>query len=91
MGLKGQNSTFSKHGHVAYQIERNHKCSTMVAYILPADPLGPVGGVNKSKLSFSNMFMLHIKLKGIKVKNQLFRNTVMLHIKLKGITNVATW
>ena len=24
---KGQNSPFSKHGHVAYQIKGNHKCS----------------------------------------------------------------
>ena len=35
---KGQNSTFSEHGHVAYKIKGNHKCSNMVANILPADP-----------------------------------------------------
>ena len=26
-----------KHGHVAYQIKENHKCSNMVANVLPAD------------------------------------------------------
>ena len=38
MGLVGQNSTFSEHGHVAYQIKQNHECSNMVANILSADP-----------------------------------------------------
>ena len=38
MGSVGQSSTFSEHGHVAYQIKENHKCSNMVANILPADP-----------------------------------------------------
>ena len=31
MGSVGQNSTFSEHGHVAYQIKENHKCSIMDA------------------------------------------------------------
>ena len=35
MGSKAQNSTFSEHGHVAYQIKDNHECSNMVANILP--------------------------------------------------------
>ena len=34
----GQNSTFSEHGHVAYQDKGNHVCSNMVANILHADP-----------------------------------------------------
>ena len=38
MGSKGQNSTFSEYGHVAYQIKDNHECSNMVASILPKDP-----------------------------------------------------
>ena len=38
----GQNTTFSEHGHVAYQINENHECSNMVANILPADPLPAV-------------------------------------------------
>ena len=37
IGSVGQNSTFSEHGHVAYQIE-NNECSKMVVNILPADP-----------------------------------------------------
>ena len=35
--MRGQNSTFSEHGHVAYQIKKNHKGSNYVAIILPAD------------------------------------------------------
>ena len=42
MGSKGQNLTFSKHGHVAYQIKGKHECSSMVADILPADPYHPL-------------------------------------------------
>ena len=38
VGSKGQNSTFSQHGHVAYQIKGNHECVKMVAIILPAGP-----------------------------------------------------
>ena len=38
LGSKGQNSTLSEHGHVAYQIKGNHECSDMVADILPVDP-----------------------------------------------------
>ena len=36
--VKGQSSTLSEHDHVAYQIKGNHKCSNLVANILPADP-----------------------------------------------------
>ena len=36
MWSKGQNSTFSEYGYVAYQIKWNHKCSNLVANILPA-------------------------------------------------------
>ena len=60
LGSKGQNSTFSKHGHVAYPLKWNHKCSHMVANISPADPQGPGGQKVKIKL-FQNIFMLHIK------------------------------
>ena len=38
VGSKDQNSTFSEHGHVAYQIKENHECNNMVANILPAEP-----------------------------------------------------
>ena len=34
-GSKGINLTFSEHDHAAYQIIENHKCSNMVANILP--------------------------------------------------------
>ena len=37
VGSKGKNSTFSEHGHVAYQITGNHECSNMVAKSLPTD------------------------------------------------------
>ena len=38
VGSKCQNSTFSEHGHVAYQIKWNHECSNMVENILPTKP-----------------------------------------------------
>ena len=38
VGLKGHISTILEHGHVAYQVKGNHKCSKMVANILPAEP-----------------------------------------------------
>ena len=57
VGSKGQNSTFSEHGHVAYQIDGNHKCSYMVvANILsacPDTPPDPGDRVKKSICSFS--------------------------------------
>ena len=34
MGSNGQNSTFSEHGHVAYQIKWNRECSTLQAHIM---------------------------------------------------------
>ena len=57
-GSKGQHSTCSENGHVAYQIKGNHKCSKMVANILPETPIRPWSGVKRSKFKF-------IKLKGI--------------------------
>ena len=41
LGSIVQNSTFSEHGHAAYQIKKNHKCSNMVGNIFAADPLPP--------------------------------------------------
>ena len=52
--------TFSKHGHVAYQLKWIHKCSHMVAIIFPADPQGP-GGQKVKMNFFQNIVMLHIK------------------------------
>ena len=44
-GVKMSKLTFSEHGHVAYQLKWNHKCSHVVANISPADhpPPGPLG------------------------------------------------
>ena len=50
--LNKATSVFSVHGHVTYQIKENHKCSNMVANILPADTLDPGDGVNRSKFNF---------------------------------------
>ena len=74
-GVISQNSTFSEHGHVAYQLKGITKCSSIVAIFLPTDPPPPTT----------------IGRRGQEVKIQLFQNMVMLHIKLKGITNAATW
>ena len=62
-GSKGQNSTLSEQGHVAYQIKENHKCSNIVANVLPADPYPPTPtpppppdpgyGGNRSNFNFS--------------------------------------
>ena len=41
MGSIGQKSTFSEHGHVAYQIKGNHDFTNMVGNILYAYPLPP--------------------------------------------------
>ena len=38
---KDQNSTFSEHDHVAYQIKGNHQFNNMVANILPTYPHAP--------------------------------------------------
>ena len=42
---KGQNSTFSENGYVAYQIKGNQECSNMVENILPAYPPPPPLGM----------------------------------------------
>ena len=77
-------STFSEHGPVAYQIKGNHKCSNMVANILPADPPPPPTQPPLPRVPNPRGW-------GQKVEIQLFQNMVMLHIKLKGMTHTATW
>ena len=52
LGSIGQNSTFSQHGHVAYQIKWNHECRNMVANILPADLPPTILGIKRSKFNF---------------------------------------
>ena len=56
VGSKGQNSTFSEHGHVAYQ-KGNHVCSNKQPgrKYFTRSPLPP----------FQKMIMLYIKLDGI--------------------------
>ena len=53
-GSKGQNSTFSDHGHNSYEIKENLECSSMVANMmpLPPPPPDPGDGVNGSKFNF---------------------------------------
>ena len=42
LGSEGQNSIFSEHSHVTYQIKEKQECTNMVANILLADPLTPL-------------------------------------------------
>ena len=49
VGLKGQKSTFSEHGHVAYQIKWHHKSSNIITTILPTDH---IKRVKRSKFNF---------------------------------------
>ena len=65
LGSKGQNSSFSEHGHVAYQIKGNHKCSNMQGHILSLHTLDPWGGVKGQNNFFLKVVILHIKLKGM--------------------------
>ena len=48
--VKGQ--FFSEHGHVIYKIKDHHKCSNMVANILPAVIPDPGDGVNRLRFNF---------------------------------------
>ena len=70
MGSIGQNSTFSEHGHIAYQIKGNHQCSNMVANILPSPPPlppphpRPWDGINMSKFNFSAHGYVAYQIKG---------------------------
>ena len=42
VGRKGQNTTFSEHGHIAYQIKWKHECSNILTQTF--DPWGGVKG-----------------------------------------------
>ena len=75
MGSTGQNSTFSEHSHVAYQIKWNQVCSNTKKNILPTAP-----SPSPTSLGWGQL-----------VKIQLFQNMVMLYNKLHVITNAATW
>ena len=56
----GQNSTFSEHGHVAYQIKWNEERSNVVAKILSAYMTVGVG-LKVEIQFFQNLVMLRIK------------------------------
>ena len=66
-GSKGQNSTFSEHGHVANQIKGNHQMQQHGSKYVARIPLpDPEEWSQKVKLQpFQNMVILHIKLMGI--------------------------
>ena len=65
VGSRGQNSTSSEDGLVIYQIKCNHECSSMVANILPADPLPILGvGLNGQNSTVSEYSHVAYQIKG---------------------------
>ena len=64
MGSKVLNSTFSEHGHVAYQIKENHECSNMVPNIMLADTLTLGMGQIGQNLPFSEHGHIEYQFKG---------------------------
>ena len=66
IGSKVLNSTFSEHGHVAYQIKENHECSNMVPNIMLADILTLGMGQIGQNLPFSEHGHIEINLKEIR-------------------------
>ena len=57
---------FSENGHVAYQIKGNDGYNNMQANNLPVHTNSTPGkGSKGEKKFFKNIFMLHIKLKGM--------------------------
>ena len=65
MESKGQNLTFSEHGHIAYQIKGNGKCSNMQAHILSLRIPSTTGVGSKFKTFFLKEVMLHMKQIGV--------------------------
>ena len=64
MGSKDQNSTFSENGHFANQIKENHKCSKIVANILPVTALTLGMGLIGKNSFFSDHGHVAYQLKG---------------------------
>ena len=104
MGSKGQNLTFSEHGHVAYQIKENDECSNMQSHILFLHTTLTPGMGSKVKPFFLKVVKLYSKREWnvehhastysilthtVKCSNYFFLNIVMLHIKLKGMEHRA--
>ena len=61
-----QYSTFSEHGHIAYQIKGITKCSNIAANILHADPLPPpyVMGLKGQNSTYSDQYHVAYQIKG---------------------------
>ena len=58
-GVISQNSTFSEHGHVAYQLKGITKCSSIVAIFLPTDPPSPYDHREKGSRGQNSTFSEH--------------------------------
>ena len=54
-----QNSTFSEHGHVAYQLKGITKCSSIVANFLPTVPPSPYDHREKGSRGQNSTFSEH--------------------------------
>ena len=64
VGSKGQHSTFSEHGLVAYQIKGNEECSNMQAHIMSLHTPSTLGWGQRSNIFFlseSSYVAYHIK------------------------------
>ena len=59
MGLIGQNSILTEHGHVAYQIKGNHQMQQHSSKFIACRPLSDLGdGVNRSKFNFFRLTVI---------------------------------
>ena len=75
MGSLGQNSTFSEHGHVEYQIKGNHQIQQHSSKLFARRPLpNPAVGVKISKFNFFKHG--HIKLKEITKCSSMVANNL---------------
>ena len=60
LGPKGQNSTLSEQGHVAYQIKGNHDCSNMVStYFACRSPSPPKKNIGIGSIGQNTTFSEH--------------------------------
>ena len=85
LGSKGQYSTFSEHGHVAYQIKGEKNLEVVIFHI-------KLMGL-EHRAPYKHIFCpyTHTGTLGLgqKVKTYFLLKVVMLHIKLKGIEHRA--
>ena len=76
-GQKVKIHFFSEHGHVAYQINGNHKCSSMVANIFAADlPPDTVGLFEMSNFNFFRTWSCAYQIKGYHKCSNMVANTL---------------